>query len=275
MNFLKIKNINLTKTLLGGQSFAWDIIDSDFFGQLQKEIIHIREIHNGILWQTYPETDQENLVISYLGLNQENEYQETVNLIKNKDVFIKRSISNCFGLRILNQPFEQTLLSFILSSNKNIPAIKKSISLISELFGRKVNIEGKTLFTFPDTKTISLLSEDDLKITGIGYRAKYLVQSAKNLLIDRKKSYKRDDLLNFVGVGDKVADCVAVFALGRRDITPIDLWAKRFLTHFYNLDPKMSYSQMTKWLQDYFGFNNVAIAGQFLFEYIRQYSKKA
>jgi len=78
----------------------------------------------------------------------------------------------------------------------------------------------------------------------------------------------KSELLKLNGIGDKVADCILVFSLAHDHITPLDLWAKRAFTHTYNLDEKISYKELLKFITKYYGQYS-AWAGQFLFEYFR------
>jgi N-glycosylase/DNA lyase len=78
----------------------------------------------------------------------------------------------------------------------------------------------------------------------------------------------RQFLLSFNGIGNKIADCILIFSLGFYEITPIDIWAQRILTEYYNLDEGLKYEKMRNYFSQYFK-ENTAWAGQFLFEYIR------
>ena len=193
-----------------------------------------------------------------------------------KDEHINNAIKAYPNLRILKQDFDQTLLSFIMSSVKNIASIRKSIRLLNQKFGKVINVDGIKFYLFPSTETLSEVSLNKLLETRIGFRAKHLKTSAKKLIefsaSNNLKELSSDavhkTLKSFPGVGDKVADCVMIFSLGFDSITPLDVWGKRVLTNFYNLDPKMKYTEMKAWLDQYFqGY--AGWAGQFLFEYIR------
>jgi N-glycosylase/DNA lyase len=285
MNKLRLENYNLHWTLMGGQSFSWDYDESNntYYGFTQDKAIVLREekkaskLENSIniYWQTYPQKDDIGFLYRYLRLDVN--YNEIIREI-NKDGHIDRAIKIYPDLRLLNQDFEQTLLSFLFSSNNNIKAIRRSIRILNTMFGEKMNIGEGEVFLFPKTELLSKTSVDDLLKTSMGYRAKFLKDAANHLIStdisERINSLEteeaRNELIKLKGVGDKIADCILVFSLSRDEITPLDVWGKRFLVNYYNLNPKTNYKDMRKWINNYFG-SYTAWAGQFLYEYIRNF----
>lgn len=274
MNKMYLPNYNLSITLLGGQSFSWHFDGENYFGSTQDRVIHIIDLgRNEILWQTYPQNNDENFIKKYFRLDVN--YNQIIRKIQ-KDEHINTAMKTIPDIRILKQDFDLTLLSFILSSNNNIKAIRKSIRYLSENYGEKISIEGKNIFTFPKTNVIANLSIDDLKKSRIGYRAKFLKEAAQRLHNTNLKNHienldaddVKTELLTFNGIGDKVSDCIMVFSLMFDNITPLDVWAKKVFINLYGLDPKMKYNDMQSWINEYFeGF--AAWAGQFLFEWVR------
>ncbi len=272
MNKLNLSNYNLHSTLLGGQSFSWDLKDGAYYGFTQDKIVKILSQKGYIFWQTYPQSNDENFIKNYLNLDVDYEY-----IIQNfpKDTHLEKAINKHSGLRILNQDFEQTLLSFILSSAKNIKAIRSSIRDLNKKYGQKIIVDNKVFYLFPKTEILAGLSIAELKNSSIGFRANYLKSSAQKLIENKDKinSLKteneyRDFLTSFNGVGNKIADCTMVFSLKIQDITPLDVWGIRILTDLYGLENNLKYEQMQSWVKDYFkGYG--AWAGQFLFEDIR------
>jgi N-glycosylase/DNA lyase len=281
MNTLKIETYNLNKTLLGGQSFSWEYIDGTYWGIIEKTIIKLKEKDNTWYWQTYPQENNKELVEEYFRTNIP--YQKILKEI-DKDEYVHKAILKYPGLRLLNMPFEQTVISFIISQNKNIPAIRSSIKKLSQLLGEEVEIEGQTIYTFPTLKDISTAPLELLRSTGVGYRAEYLKNASNQLLQDdlslniQKYSQEKDiekvrELLTGLhGIGNKVADCIMSYSLDFLDITPLDVWAKRFCNEYYCI-PTKNYLETSKWLTEYFG-KYTAYAGQYLFEYIREEDTK-
>ena len=143
------------------------------------------------------------------------------------------------GIRILKQePFE-TLISFIISQRKNIPAIRSSVERICARFGRRVG----DVNLFPRVTEISSATIDDLTGLGLAYRKDYISDAVKKISngeIDLTALEKFSDeelvaeLKKIRGVGDKVANCVALFAYHRVDRAPVDVWIRRALDEDFN-----------------------------------------
>lgn len=143
------------------------------------------------------------------------------------------------GIRVLNQPFWDTLLSFIISQNNNIKRIEKIVRALCENFGQEL---AQDIFAFPKPDVLSALTEDELKALGAGYRAAYLISAAKcvaggiiqeSALRQMPTQELRRALLNIHGVGPKVADCVLLFGLERTEVAPMDVWMKRAITQIF------------------------------------------
>lgn len=277
MNKLLLEDYNLNMTLLGGQAFNWDFEDGFFYGFTQDKIIKIKMACHGmpLLWQTYPENDDLNFLKNYLRLNVD--YPRILKSIQ-KDKYIKSAIKKHPNIRLLNQDFEQTLFSFLISTNNNIKSIRKIICSINKKFGKKISLNGKDFYLFPETEILANAKLEDLLECKLGFRAKFLKAAANYILKTnlQKNIYKmpeeeaRAALKEIKGVGDKITDCVLVFSLGFDNITPLDIWAKRVLIRFYKLNPKMKYDKMRTWISNYFG-RYTSWAGQFLYEYIRNF----
>lgn len=162
------------------------------------------------------------------------------------------------GIRVFNQePFE-ALISFIISANNNIKRISGIIGRLCSLAGEKLPVRyfsdcaaadcdfGKNseVFAFPTPERIAALSEDELKQIGAGYRAPYIIKSAKRIAdgydLEKLRSLPtaeaRKELLTFPGVGPKVADCILLFSLGHADAFPVDVWIERAMTELYFSD---------------------------------------
>ena len=139
------------------------------------------------------------------------------------------------GIRILNQqPFEM-LISFIISQRKNIPAIRNSVERICARFGRRVG----EIYLFPTVEDFT----DDLTGLGLAYRKDYIRDALDkisggeiNLIALEKFSDEElvDELKKIKGVGDKVANCVALFAYHRVNRAPVDVWIKRAIDEDFN-----------------------------------------
>lgn len=272
MNLLEIQNYNFEKTLLGGQAFNWDKSNGTYYGFFQDKVVKIVPNNRGFLWQTYPENDDNKFLENYLEIDQD--FYEIRDFLESKDDHTKKALRKNNGLRILNQEPHQTLLSFILSSNKSIKGVRKAVRDLSKRYGRDIKVDGIKFNLFPLIEDLILVNEEDYRNLGFGYRAKFFYRAVQQLAhIDLIRDYTEDEarniLMQFDGIGEKIAECIMVFGLGFREITPLDVWGKRILTDLYGISPNLKYSEMRLWLKNYFG-EYTAISGQYLFEYIRE-----
>ena len=275
MNHIILPQYDLETTLLGGQSFNWDFYPEEncYYGFTNDKVIKLKKDGDELFWQTYPENDNYNFLKTYLRLSVS--YSKILKNIQ-KDQYIKSAVKKYPNLRLLKQDFEQSLLSFLISSNNNIKSIRYIVRQMNQRFGKPINVNSKTIFLFPDTEVIANAKLEDLLKCKLGFRAKYVKGTAQYLIKTNlkekitklKEQDARNELKKIKGVGDKITDCVLVFALSFDNVTPLDIWGKRFLTKFYKLNPKMKYEEMRTWISNYFN-GYTSWAGQFLYEYIR------
>ena len=141
------------------------------------------------------------------------------------------------GLRVLNQPVLDTLLSFILSANNNVSRIRSLVSRLCAAYGPAYALDGEKLYGFPDPRALAHVPEQALRALGVGYRAGYLINTARavdqgfDLEALRNLPYEQAHarLLQLSGVGDQVADCVLLFSCGHHSAFPVDVWVDRLM----------------------------------------------
>lgn len=273
MNRLKLQNYNLHQTLLGGQSFGWDYVCGYYYGFTQKRAIKMKWEDEYVFWQTYPEKDDSDFIESYLGLDRD---FDNIKSTFRDDKHLKTAIEKFPNLRILRQDFEETLLSFLISPVNSIPSIRKRIRMMNKTFGDTVDADGVKIKLFPRTEVLADADLSKLLGCSLGFRARNIINAARSILEydlaskvkSLSESEARSELKKIKGVGDKVADCVLLMALGFDNVFPLDRWGIRILTNLYDIDPKTNYDKMRQWFEDYHG-EYAGWAGQFLFEWIR------
>ena len=237
--------IDLDKTEKSGQCFRW-IPDGDSFlipagGMLAK----VSEAGDGIdvfllsSDKKRKPADIEAFWKKYF--DAELDYESIRKMPDKKDKFLKGAAAAGEGIRIIYQePFE-TLITFIISQRKSIPAIKTSVERICAAAGRKIS--GTKVYDFPSPEELSKLSADELSACGLGYRASYIHETAEMFArgeLDAEYLGGLDDealissLMSLKGVGIKVANCTALFGFHRLDLFPIDVWIQRALDTYYN-----------------------------------------
>lgn len=226
----------------------------------------------------------ESFWFNYLDLGRD--YKKIKSKLSRGDDVMKRAIKAGGGIRILNQDLWETIVSFIISQNNNIPRIKGCIERLSELFGEPIKLsdEGKKLvregnenykipllpYSVPGPEKLAKLSVDDLAPVRLGYRAKYLIAAAEEVLA-RGMPTTYEEVLALTGVGPKVANCIGLFGLHETNSFPIDVWVKRVMNRLYDFDEE-DIKGMEEFALKNFGELS-GFAQQYLFYYIREHSE--
>lgn len=158
------------------------------------------------------------------------DYEAYFNTIESSnDDFLKRASEYGNGMRILRQSYWETIVSFIISQNNNIPRIKKSIEALCKKFGKPMTKYNTTYYSFPYQSDLVDITLGDLDDLGLGYRAKYIYGICKC----NPSLLKSDNLLNIQGIGPKVASCISLFGCYKMDSYPIDTWIKKMIDEVY------------------------------------------
>lgn len=175
----------------------------------------------------------------------------------NTDAFMDEAIRRYHGMRLtLNDPWETTVC-FIISQFNNVKRIRRIVRSIIDRYG-----EHRDGFrSFPSSETLKDAAIRDLMACGTGFRARYIKEAAEyctdnfNLGSLRNKSYDRvkDGLIEISGVGDKVADCIALFGYGKLEAFPIDVWVKRTLERIYFDGKERSIKELHRFAEEKFG----------------------
>jgi len=203
------------------------------------------------------------------------DYSKLSSELSAKDDVMKEAVTASFGIRLLRQDFFETVISFIVSANNNIPRIKKCIESICLNYGK--NIGGKA-FAFPVAETLSKVSGEELaKVCRVGYRGPYIANTAR-LFAEGKADFEKikalslsdkyKTVLSFPGVGPKVLNCIMLFSGLDRSAFPVDVWVERMMNELYGLKDT-DRNKLEKYGKEYFG-DNAGLAQQYLFYYIRQ-----
>jgi N-glycosylase/DNA lyase len=185
-----------------------------------------------------------------------------------EDEYLLRAAGQAAGLRILRQdPFE-TIITFIISQQNNIPRIRKCVRLLCEKYGKKKERKGIGAYAaFPEAAVLAEAEEEDLLGCNLGYRARY-VQEASRQIAEKEISLRKlegvgdaeaeTELKKLSGVGTKVADCVMLFALHRTGAFPIDTHIRQILEeHYQDGFPLERYGSCAGILQQYMFFGEV------------------
>ncbi len=263
MNYI-IENqyFDIKQTFDCGQCFRWkENPDGSFTGIANKKKLTLTQNENQVTLIGISEDDI-SFWKNYFDMT--TDYGEFIERFSD-DETLKKAAECSYGIRILRQePFE-TLISFIISQNNNIPRISGIIGRLCENFGEKLEGGG---YSFPDPQALKGITENDLAPLRAGFRAKYICDAVLKVNggevcfeeIDALNlNEAREKLKHIKGVGDKVADCVLLFAFHKLGAFPKDVWVKRIMTEFY---PE-GLPECVKGAE--------GIAQQYLFHYVRNH----
>lgn len=273
----EVQDFVLSQILECGQCFHFDRTDNEEYDILAFDrALHIKQIDNRLILYTTKLEDYENIWRVYFDM--ENDYGSIKKKIAEADSLLLPAINNRQGIRILHQDFFETLISFIISQNKQIPQIKQCVKNISHKYGKEIiGYNGETFYSFPDVETLNSVSEEELRECKVGFRAPYIKSACKAVYdgnVTKEKLDRlsirdaRELLMTIKGVGEKVANCVLLFGLGRREAFPVDVWMKRIMEQMYFDGKDTKKCDIETFANEKFGAFS-GYAQQYLFDYAR------
>lgn len=220
-----------------------------------------------------PCTEEEFNEIWYDYFDLGRDYGAIKECLSENDEIMKKAVSYGYGIRILKQDLWETIVSFIISQNNNIPRIKGCIERLCENFGEPVEqgaylLDRKT-YDIPSPEKLASLSEEDLAPVRLGYRARYLIETARTVC-EKGLPGDFEDLSALCGVGPKVANCISLFGMQDHASFPIDVWVMKVMHDLYGL-PEKDKKAMAQFAREKFG-DLGGFAQQYLFYYMRDRS---
>lgn len=246
MKTLNIPQFDLEQIADSGQCFRWNRLSPYKYRIIAfgKALGIEQDIDTGLINMDCSEEDFENIWKDYFDLN--TDYGKIIERIPEDDTYLKGAASICDGIRIIKQDPWETLITFIISQRKNIPAIKASVEKICKAAGNVIGeADGEKLYAFPTPAQLAALSMDDLNACSLGYRAQYIYKAAHAVVdgavdLEKWKEFSDkelfDSLCSLYGVGIKVANCTMLFGFHRMDSFPIDVWMNKIRDKYYPND---------------------------------------
>ena len=260
-----VKDFNLDHIFDCGQCFRWKKQqDGSYTGTAMGKTVNMDFIYDAgsdcsgtLIINGADEDDFQNIWKGYLDLDRD--YGLIKEQLAAKDPVVAEAIEYGRGIRILRQDLWETIVSFIISQNNNIPRIRGCIEKLACQFG-----QGDA---FPGPKVFAELQPEDLAEIKLGYRAPYIIKTSQQVL-QQGFPENMEQLLSLQGVGPKVANCISLFGMGNLESFPVDVWVKRVMNRMYGFDEK-DRKGMEKFAKENFLMYG-GIAQQYLFYYIRQ-----
>ena len=269
-----------------GQCFRWNKeADESYTGVFDNCVINVKKFSDKIIFEgkcaeNIDQKQFESKINKYFDL--ERDYARIKNILSKVDENLKISIKYGEGIRILSQDLWETIISFIISANNNIPRIKGIIERISEKYGNKIEWQGKNYYTFPTPNQLSQASVQNLRELGLGFRDVRVYETTNKIntnkfnlkeLYNKTTEEARNELLTLDGIGPKVADCILLFSdLKRFNVFPIDVWVRRVMNELYihnEVEEKVNKKEIQKLADEKFG-DLQGIAQQYLFYWKRE-----
>jgi N-glycosylase/DNA lyase len=259
---------SFNETLDGGQAFRWQRIGDFFEGRWSHQVVRLRYA-DGIVSYASPDNSDPSDALHRYFASEIDFTSLTDHLPWRSDPVLSVAVQQFNGLRILRQPFAETLFCFLCSSTKQIPQIKAICETVASDIGHPLP-DGS--FALPTWEAIAEAGEARLRAAKLGYRARYIHQTACFLNAHpgwletteaAPTELARSRLLELPGVGRKIADCVLLFGAGRLEAFPIDTWVEKILQRAYQLDA-WSLAQLQDFARIHFG-TTAGYAQQYLF----------
>ena len=296
--------VNLEDSLLGGQAHRWkraghsELVEGDWYsGVLRGDFVLIRHSpnhsrlspsHSRLRGNPSPEIeflsnspDPQAMVAKIRDHLRLDDALPAIQAEISGDLNVAAQVERYPGLRVLRQEPWECLIAYICSANSNIETIHRNMERLSDEFGEPLTLPNPqdeagtiTRNTFPKPVDLAEAGEAELRRLKLGFRAPYVHQAAiavaeKRLdldyLVAAPYHEAKAELMALKGIGDKIADCIALMSLEKMDAFPIDVWVRRALADWYFPGQKTPTNRiLLEWAQGYFG-RYAGYANQYLF----------
>jgi N-glycosylase/DNA lyase len=281
--YFPARNYDLAATLSSGQAFRWTARGAAWEGLIGTRYVLLEQEPEGIRAPLNSDEDRP-AIEHYL------QTQIDIDAITSTfpdDPPMQAALNACRGLRLLRQDPWECLASFILSSTKQIVQIQQIVSALCSCYGAEIRIpeirnpQSAIRNAFPSAARLASLTEAQLRSCKMGFRAPYLLKTAQRIAsnefnLEELRSLPtpeaREALCTLPGVGEKIANCVLLFAYGFQDAFPVDVWVQKAIRQLYFPKRKPSAKRLKTFVQTHFG-PNAGYAQQYLFHYMRIASK--
>jgi len=282
--------IDLAATLESGQSYLWRREDGDayagavtsdadfethpwYYAVPDGEVVRVRKTPDALVWEST--TDAHDRLVDRLRLDDD---LPAIFADAPALELVDDALEAFEGLRLVRDPAFGCLISFICSTQMRVERIHEMVSNLAREYGDAVQFQGETYHTFPTPPQLAATTEGALRDLGLGYRAPYVHRTAE-MVADgdahpddaRGLAYEdaRDELTGFVGVGDKVADCILLFSLGYLEAIPLDTWMQTVVADHYPECEKGSYAETSRALRAKFGGEYAGYVQTYVFHHLR------
>ena len=228
---LTLDTLDLDRIADSGQCFRWArLSDGHYAIPLHDTVFTVRQTSRDAMSVECEWDDDRALEAMRAYFDADCDYAAIYAGIDPADRYLTDAAAYGRGIRILRQPLWETVVSFVISQNNNIPRIRGIIERIC----------GGADAPFPQPRAVAAMGEEGLRAAGAGYRAGYLLAAAQRFTPQEERKLQsldfaraRERLMTYTGIGGKVADCICLFSLGHKRAFPRDVWVRRILAQRY------------------------------------------
>ncbi|HNZ09419.1 MAG TPA: DNA glycosylase [Bacillota bacterium] len=271
---------DLESTLCGGQAFRWKKMDGCYQGVVLGKQLRLSQEGDSVFLEGAESEHDAIFIAKYLALDLDQGAIERE--LESTDDVMRRAVAASSGLRTLRQEPWETLIAFIISANNGVPNISRVMENLAEMYGDRAEGPFGSFSKFPSPDQLVDAGHEGVWACKAGFRTKGICEAARGVLegyVDLESIASMDypeakqELLMLHGIGEKVADCILLFSMGKYEAFPVDVWIERIVRHLYFDDGKVSHKQIRRWAEAAFG-NLAGFANQFLFNYGRKFIAK-
>jgi len=292
-------SLDLQATLESGQSYLWRRADGQMYAESEQTggdawyetvvrpdeaenarldegepaVVRVRQHDGRLEWESTVEAA--GVVRSLLRLDDD---LPAIRAATPDDPLLEAAYDRYWGMRLVRDPPFGSLISFICSAQMRVSRIHGMQVALAEAFGDVVEFDGQTYHAFPTPDQLAGASEADLRDLGLGYRAPYVQRSAELVASGdvhpagaREMAYERarEYLTQFVGVGEKVADCVLLFSLDFLEAVPLDTWIRKTIAQYYPDCDRGNYAETSRAIRERLGGEYAGYAQTYVFHHLR------
>ncbi|WP_324757453.1 DNA-3-methyladenine glycosylase family protein [Haloarcula sp. GH36] len=282
--------LDLQATVESGQSYLWDRADGQMYEREaasggdawywttvrvdgEPVIVQARQTDGRLEWKST--IDAEPILRELLGLGDD---LVAIRRTATDDAVVEEAYDAYWGMRIVRDPVFPTLISFICSAQMRVGRIHGMQQALRREFGDAVTFDGETYHAFPTPEALAAATEGELRDLSLGYRAPYVRRTAEMVATGeadpadatgREYEAAREFLTQFVGVGEKVADCVLLFSLGYLEAVPLDTWIRTTIEEYYPDCERGNYAETSRAIRAALGGEYAGYTQTYLFHYLR------
>ena len=285
---------DLQSTVESGQSYLWSRLDGKMYttdeaygGQAwyetivppldgvsnEQAVVRVRQVDDRIEWEST--TDAVPILTHLLRLDDD---LDEIRADAPDEPLIDRAFEQYRGMRLVRDPPFACLISFICSAQMRVGRIHGMQQRLAAEYGERVEFDGRTYQAFPTPEALAARTEAELRDLSLGYRAPYVQRTAEMVAdgeadptdaVGQEYEAAREYLTQFVGVGDKVADCVLLFSLGYLEAIPLDTWIRTAIEEYYPDCEQGNYTDTSRAIRERFGGEYAGYVQTYVFHYLR------